>query len=241
MDFFSGTHSDAVRARAGETIEPLFKSDAYHCLSCEVFAPRYWTELRGANLPEKGMGGEILWADVCTHCAYEAYWLASNLPPHAIAAGLSQPRLIHPKMRNKKPAADMPEEIRADYVEAGRIVGDSPRGACALLRLAVQKLMPHVGGTGKDLNGDIGSLVADGLSVQVQEALDSLRVIGNHAVHPGQLDLRDDVETATALFSLLEYVVDQLITQPRLRKELFAKLPASSHEAIARRDAPPTP
>jgi hypothetical protein len=50
--------------------------------------------------------------------------------------------------------------------------------------------MPHLGESGKNLNTDIGNLVKEGLSVDIQQALDSLRVIGNESVHPGELDLK---------------------------------------------------
>jgi len=39
--------------------------------------------------------------------------------------------------------------------------------------------------------------------------MDSLRVIGNNAVHPGEMDLTDDTEAASALFNLLNFVVEE--------------------------------
>jgi hypothetical protein len=130
----------------------------------------------------------------------------------------------------------MPDDVKADYEEARRVVALSPRGACALLRLAVQKLCVDLGEAGEKINDDIASLVEKGLPVEVQEALDSLRVIGNEAVHPGELDLRDDVETATALFDLLNYVVKDRIAEPKERRRIFGLLPEKKREAIARRD-----
>jgi uncharacterized protein DUF4145 len=112
----------------------------------------------------------------------------------------------------------------------------SPRGACALLRLAVQKLCRDLGESGEDINTDIRNLVQKGLTVDVQQALDSLRVVGNNAVHPGEMDLRDDTETASALFDLLNFIVEDRIAQPKKRKEIFEKLPARAREAIKARD-----
>ncbi len=112
----------------------------------------------------------------------------------------------------------------------------SPRGACALLRLAVQKLCAELGEPGENINDDIASLVDKGLSVEVQQALDSLRVIGNSAVHPGEMDLTDDTETASALFELLNFIVEDRIAQPKKRAAIFEQLPPRAREAIQARD-----
>jgi hypothetical protein len=142
-------------------------------------------------------------------------------------------RLVWPATHSAQPAnPDVPDDVRTDYDEAGLIVGLSPRGAAALLRLAIQKLMPHLGQSGKDLNSDIGNLVARGLHVHIQRALDIVRVIGNNAVHPGHIDLKDDHATATELFALVNVIVDAMITQPKKIEALYASLPPSAREQI---------
>jgi hypothetical protein len=99
--------------------------------------------------------------------------------------------MLYPDAGGGPPAnPDLPEDIRGDYLEAQAIVGRSPRGAAALLRLCIQKLCKHLGEEGEHLWTDIGNLVRKGLPPAVQEALDAVRVIGNEAVHPGQMDLR---------------------------------------------------
>jgi hypothetical protein len=135
------------------------------------------------------------------------------------------------------PVLNMPWDVQNDYLEARKVIGESPRSAAALLRLAVQKLMPHVGAKGHNINEDIGSLVKKGLPERVQKALDTVRVIGNNAVHPGQLDLRDDRSTALALFDLVNIIVDSMITQPKQIEDLYRRLPQSARDGIARRDA----
>ena len=42
------------------------------------------------------------------------------------------------------PNREMPEEVKKDYEEAATIVSRSPRGAAALLRLAIKKLCTHL-------------------------------------------------------------------------------------------------
>ena len=95
-----------------------------------------------------------------------------------------------------------------------------------------------LGEGGKDLNKDIGSLVKKGLPLKIQQALDAVRVIGNNAVHPGELDLRDDIATANALFDLLNMIVSVMITQPKQVEAVYEKIPAGAREQIERRDTP---
>jgi hypothetical protein len=135
------------------------------------------------------------------------------------------------------PHEEMPDDIKDDFQEASDIVDRSPRGAAALLRLCIQKLMPSIGGKGDNLNDDIAKLVAEGLETEIQQALDVLRVIGNNAVHPGQIDLKDDKATALSLFALLNHIVERRIAAPKRIKELFAGLPPKAREAIEKRDA----
>ncbi len=67
--------------------------------------------------------------------------------------------------------------------------------------------------------------------------MDSLRVIGSNAVHPGHLDLRDDPATAVALFGLLNFIVEQMITRPKELQNIYAKLPPSAVAEIQKRDS----
>ena len=137
------------------------------------------------------------------------------------------------------PAEDMPENVKADFLEARNIVNPSPRGAAALLRLALQELMPHLGEKGKSINDDIAELVKKGLPAKLQQALDGVRVIGNEAVHPGQIDLRDDPATAAVLFDLVNMIVDVMITQPKKVEGVYQSLPQSKRDAIKKRDGTP--
>ena len=130
----------------------------------------------------------------------------------------------------------MPPAIKADFEEAGSIVNLSPRGAAALARLCIQKLMTELGEKGKDLNDDIAALVKKGLEVEVQQALDVVRVTGNHAVHPGKMDLKDDKASALTLLGLVNMIVERRIAGPTKLKNLFAGLPVSALKQIEDRD-----
>ena len=161
---------------------------------------------------------------MCSHCRNPAIWVKEILifPPH---------------IQGPEPSEDMPDDVKADFTEARLIVQLSPRGAAALLRLALQKLMPHLKAQGNDLNDQIGDLVKHGLNVEIQQALDALRVVGNNAVHPGELDLRDNPEIVNALFEVLNLIVEQRITQPKKVAAIYDSLPTGALNAIERRDS----
>jgi len=147
-------------------------------------------------------------------------------------------RFAHPQnLGGPPPNEDLPPDIAADYREAAAIVNLSPRGAAALLRLTIQKLCSHiVGEPVRDLDAAIGQLVREGLRTPVQQALDVVRVTGNNAVHPGQIDLTDDTAMAIALFDLVNLITEAMISEPRRIAEMFNDLPTGAREAIERRD-----
>lgn len=148
-------------------------------------------------------------------------------------------RIVWPEHKYEiLPNPDMPDELKIDFGEAGRIVNASPRGAAALLRLCIQKLCKELGEKGKNIDEDIASFVAKGLNPRLQKSLDIVRVVGNEAVHPGTLDLRDDKETAIKLFGLVNLIVDAMISQPKRVEELYQNLPSAKRAAIEKRDAP---
>ena len=146
-------------------------------------------------------------------------------------------RLVYPQRgEGPPPNSDMPEDIRRDYDEASAILDLSPRGAAALIRLAIQKLCKHLGQSGENINEDIKSLVAAGLDPRIQKALDVVRVIGNNAVHPGKIDIKDDRAIAENLFRLLNLIVDKMISEPKHIDEVYALLPEGARKAIEKRD-----
>jgi len=74
------------------------------------------------------------------------------------------------------------------------------------------------------------------LNPQIQQSLDIVRVIGNEAVHPGTMDLKDDRPTALRLFEIVNAIADQMISHRRTITELYAKLPEERRKAIETRD-----
>lgn len=134
------------------------------------------------------------------------------------------------------PHVDLPESCKSEYDEARDIVARSPRAAAALLRLCVQKLMCELGEKGKNINDDIGTLVKKGLPVEVQQALDYCRVIGNNGVHPGEIELTDNPEIAHSIFEMINFIVEDRISRPKKIAALYKVLPEGALNAVAKRD-----
>jgi hypothetical protein len=164
-----------------------------------------------------------VWASQCYSCDLFALWLHGDL--------------IYPAVRyGEEPNEDLPEDIQRDYDEARSVLAISPRSAAALLRLCIQKICRNLGANGSNINSDIAVLVSKGLDAKVQQALDIVRVIGNNAVHPGQIDLQDDRAIATHLFRLVNLIAEKMISEPKHIQTMFDTLPESARAQIANRD-----
>ena len=216
-------------------IPPIIDHVSFHCPHCGVLAEQIWSSAILCHYTGRIPDGRIAETNYrlknskiakCRHCESVSFWVDD--------------KMVYPLTGNVEMAnPDLPEDIKNDYNEAKDIVNVSPRGAAALLRLAVQKLCIHLGEKGKNINDDIKSLVKNkGLPETMQQALDSVRVIGNNAVHPGTIDLNDKAEIAFALFGFVNIICEVLISQPKKIKEFYeANIPENIRNSIANRDS----
>lgn len=204
-------------------VAPAFNQKAFTCPLCDVYSNFSWQHLF-LHLGRPTQSG-VLFA-FCSHCESPTIWMEEN------------ERLIWPQDISAAPLPnpDMPEDIQKDYAEARNIAAISPRGATALLRLSIQKLCKHLGEAGKNINTDIGNLVKKGLPVQIQQSLDIVRVTGNNAVHPGEMQLEENSQTVSLLFQLVNLIVENQISQPKAIQELYSNLPQGAVDAINKRD-----
>lgn len=201
---------------------PQLNLDAFNCPLCGAYTDQHWSALSYV-MHNRQYGLQNWRVAICRRCREYSVWYEETM--------------IFPDYSGiPAPNADLEDHIKADYLEAASIVNKSPRGAAALLRLCVQSLCRQLGESGKNINSDIRSLVAKGLPVQIQHALDIVRIIGNESVHPGVLDMRDDRDTAIELFNLINIIAETRISQPKHLEEFYNSLPEAKRDEIDRQD-----
>lgn len=214
---------------------PLAVNSPFVCPHCDVFADHIWgvvtlvTPYPEANSVMQSRqfytaSTGVLSAAACRSCGKEVIFFDGKV----IVPAISQA---------PQAAEDMPAIVLPDFEEARLVLSVSPRGASALLRLVIQKLLPVLGATKGTIDASIAELVENQtIDVRLQQALDTVRVIGNEAVHPGELDLKDDAATATMLFRLVNFIVDRAITQPKQFADMYNGLPPGKLAGITNRD-----
>ncbi|MEG7831604.1 DUF4145 domain-containing protein [Bacillus cereus] len=219
-------------------IAPTLHSEIFDCPHCEVRAKHKWltvyNETESVNLVTEKSHEDFMkkfkksprlststptptqyislvdWEfniSVCTVCKEYMIW--------------KKDEIIYPTSHNvEEPSSDMPELIKSLYNEAREIVRLSPKSACALLRLSLEKLLVHLGYPESNRVFDNIKLLKEQGKVDesVYDALESVRLVGNNAVHPGKINIDDNPKYAYILFSLLNYIVDELISRPARAK-----------------------
>jgi hypothetical protein len=241
---------------------PKHGSDKFKCPHCHIISQQHWFNGSRINAVITSIFQHI-YLDYRTHIQdYKQKAIAeflehaneklprelSSLLPPTISVAVCQScnkfsiwvsnKMEYPKIIPVDPPnEDLNEEIKSLYNEASKIIADSPKGATALLRLALQKLLKQIGKEGKNINNDIKDLVEHGLSPKIQKALDLLRVDGNNAVHPGEINLDDNSEIALKLFKILNIIADELITKPKEIDTLYKDIvPDETKGHIDQRD-----
>ena len=207
-------------------IAPKVGLSAFNCPYCGAYSDMNWygiTYYTGRSYD--AIKDYSLVVARCSHCQQFSLWANNSM-------------IIPNDSTAPMPHDDIPEQVKSVYIEAREIVNRSPKGACALLRLALQMLCDQLVAGNKNINDKIGELVKMGLSPQLQKAFDIVRVVGNNAVHPGEINIDDNPEIATKLFELINLIVEKMITEP---KEIAAfydnTVPQNQKNAITKRDA----
>ena len=96
-------------------------------------------------------------------------------------------QLVWPRGANRPPCPpEVPPEIAEDYYEACLVLDDSPKASAALSRRCLQNILVSKAGAGKrDLADQIREVLdSHQLPSHLSDLLDTVRAIGNFAVHP---------------------------------------------------------
>lgn len=209
---------------------PSYREDSFNCPHCGALAHQSWSKLY-ADTEDEDEYEDVKEYEIsiCFSCGKVGLW-----------AGYAVRKLVYPELaigNIPDPNQDLDEDIRSDFIEARNIIYISPRGATAILRLCLQKLCVQLGQKGKNINDDIAALVKAGLNPKIRQALDIIRVIGNNAVHPGEIDLKDDSQTALTLLNLINLIADRMISEPKQVQSIYDSLPEGAKQAIEKRDS----
>tara|TARA_A100000171_G_scaffold51670_1_gene66706 strand:- start:3089 stop:3718 length:630 start_codon:yes stop_codon:yes gene_type:complete len=204
-------------------VQPESLKESFICPHCGAYSKqRWWFSNWDASRTNHNGYNHILRIGTCDHCNKNTVWVEKTM--------------YYPDSGNAPfPNPEMPEAVNKLYMEASAIHTKSPRGAAALLRLSIQILAKELGEEGKNINKDIGNLVKKGLPEIVQQSLDIVRVTGNDAVHPGQIDT-DNPETVGQLFDLVNIIVEYMIALPNRVSGIYGGLPADKVKGIDDRD-----
>lgn len=224
---------------------PTHAKGQFHCPHCGVYAKQRWSHLSAisdAYTKRNQFGSPISYSNIygltttsgnldeewtisiCEHCNGIIIWFDK--------------KIIYPKkITVSNPNEDLDKDIQNDYLEAANIHSDSPRASAALLRLALQKLCKQLGEKGDNINEEIGNLVKNkSLNPQIQKSLDILRITGNNAVHPGEINIEEKPELVLKLFELINFIAEKMITEPKEIEGFYEGLPENAKEQIKERD-----
>ena len=192
---------------------PEYNASGFHCPHCKAYAHQQWYEIckynynlfiedirlylkgygqsfelsgRELNNFAKFLSDQYISMNIksgrvafCAHCGTYSVWINEQM---------EYPRLSTAPL----PVACMPKPVKDVYNEARDICDKSPRGACALLRLALELLVKELGENEKNLKKAIDNLVKKGLPEKIKKLFYIVRIIGNNAIHPGKIDMADN-------------------------------------------------
>lgn len=232
-----------------KTINPQYLLEAFNCPRCGVLVPQMWftiakdgianTLIKKIENPARdrvrnGIGAHnqqfrIDWdltISICTHCHQYTIWENQNF--------------IYPYENElPEPHEDMFKDVKGIYQEARDVYKHSPRAAAALLRLAIEIMIPQLEEYNikkSTINNMIGELVEKDIPEHIQQGLDSIRIYGNEGIHPGEISLNDNQDNVMFLFDLINIMVDELITRRKKIRSFYDKLPKGKIKGIMNRD-----
>ena len=141
----------------------------------------------------------------CLSCGKFSYW--------------DDGKIAYPAPRGIAPARDMPKEALKEFLEAQSIIALSPRSACVLLRVCLEKLADYVAQSCEVPDYKPEAMLWEkikllgekrGITNDIKEICDACRDTGNEFAHKGKYDLSesDTLELAEIMSELTNSLVD---------------------------------
>ena len=145
-------------------------------------------------------------------------------------------QLVWPRREGcPEPKLHAPPSVRRESEEASQTLEASPRGAAALLRIAIEKLCKELGVSGETLKDDIELFVREDVDARVQKVLDAAQILESNAMRPGQIGLGEDRATAETLSGLVNLICEKMIMEPRHLQEVYTKVREGARTAMEQR------
>jgi hypothetical protein len=212
------------------------------CPHCNTGIAEAFSSVTITDHPQvKKEGAEVapraLWSAAHMRCpeCYEAIIFLNRI---ITSYGHHLAVLVYPSGKVRPVPVEVVDPYKQDFVEACKVLGDSPKASAALSRRCLQAILRDKAGTkSKDLYDQIEEVINSGkLPSHISEDLHAIRVVGNFAAHltkstsTGEII---DVEPGEAEWNLdvLELLFDFYFVQPaisaRRKADLNAKLKAA--------------
>lgn len=200
---------DAIAPVSDEGPTPSFGAGAFTCPQCGAYSQHTWHSLALIDFetPKEGRFEredkslrESWKISLCVNCHIPSLWRDGIL--------FGSPR----KWIGPDPNPDMPGPIAALFNEARAVASLSPRASAALLRRLIEQLLADLGAKSDSLHSALTWGEENlGLPGKVFEAARALKLMGDHSIHVGTVDLFEESDAAenhaTAMMELVNLIV----------------------------------
>jgi hypothetical protein len=200
--------------------------------SANIFDSPAFNKQNGDAVPR------VIWSSThqrCPQCHEVIIYLHSMFLPSGFK---SPPFLAHPSSRSRPVPPEVTDPYKQDFIEACKVLQDSPKASAALSRRNVQTILRDKAATkSKDLFDQIEEVIKSGaVPSYISEGLHGVRVIGNFAAHPlkstnsGAIIEVEDNEAEWNL-DTLERLFDFYFVQPSIAAKRKAEINKKLKEA----------
>jgi hypothetical protein len=204
------------------------------CPHCNTGITEAFTTSQPINLPgantNTGVRPHIIWNiahQACPECRESIIILNRLQAPGLTALSFR----AYPGSKSRPIPPEVLDPYKQDFIEASKVLEDSPKASAALSRRNLQAILRDKAGTkSKDLFDQIEEVITSGkVPTYIAEDLHAVRNIGNFGAHPLKSTTTGaivDVEPGEAEWNLdvLELLFDFYFVQPAISAKRKAEL-----------------